>query len=129
LGARNFAAMRQDPETAGLMGERVLRVGTAALSNLRIASPMRDCNRCTGGRFFVLVFLRAGNGTPAVAVVLSGALCLLGILVWAPFVGAADYYGDLATIGTLALILVYVGVTGAELAEITMRPPPSLDCW
>jgi hypothetical protein len=82
------------------------------------------------GAFFVLVFLRAGNGTPAVAVVLSGALCLLGILVWAPFVGgAADYYGDLATIGTLALILVYVGVTGAELAEITMRPPPSLDCW
>jgi hypothetical protein len=32
-------------------------------------------------------------------------------------VAAADYYGNLATIGTLALILVYVGVTGAELAE------------
>jgi amino acid transporter len=61
--------------------------------------------------------VNAVRGTPAVAVVLSGALCLLGILVWAPFVGAADYYGDLATIGTLALILVYVGVTGAELAE------------
>jgi amino acid transporter len=115
--------MRQDPETAGLIAG-----WHAALSNQRIASSMRDCNRCTGGRFFVLVFL-PGNGTPAVAVVLSGALCLLGILVWAPFVGAADYYGDLATGGTLALILVYVGVTGAELAEITMRPPPSLDCW
>jgi amino acid transporter len=57
------------------------------------------------------------HGTPAAAVVLTGALCLLAMLVWAPFVGAADYYGALATIGTLALILVYVGVTGAELTE------------
>jgi amino acid transporter len=59
----------------------------------------------------------AVRGTPGAAIVLSGGMCLLGVLVWAPFVGATDYYGDLATIGTLALILVYVGVTGAELAE------------
>ena len=57
----------------------------------------------------------ASRGTPAAAIVLTGGLCLIGILIWAPFVGAADYYGDLATIGTLALILVYGGVTGAEL--------------
>jgi amino acid transporter len=59
----------------------------------------------------------ASRGTPGLAVVLSGGLCLIGILVWAPFVSAADYYGNLATIGTQALILVYVGVTGAQLAE------------
>jgi hypothetical protein len=56
-------------------------------------------------------------GTPAASIVLTGGLCVVGILVSAPFVGATDYYGYLATIGTLALILVYVGVTGAELAE------------
>jgi amino acid transporter len=59
----------------------------------------------------------ASRGTPGLAVVLNGGLCLIGILVWAPFVSAADYYGNLATIGTQALILVYVGVTGAQLAE------------
>jgi len=59
----------------------------------------------------------AAYGTPGAAVVVTGALCLLGVLVWAPFVGAADYFAYLATIGTLALILVYGSVTGAELAE------------
>jgi amino acid transporter len=61
--------------------------------------------------------LDAARGTPAAAIVVAGALCLIGILVWAPFVGAADYFGYLATIGTLALILVYSSVTGAQLAE------------
>jgi hypothetical protein len=50
-------------------------------------------------------------------VIVTGGLCLIGILVWAPFVGAANYYSELATIGTLALILVYIGVTGAEVAQ------------
>jgi len=59
----------------------------------------------------------AARGTPGAAIVLVGGLCLIGILVCAPFVSAADYYGDLVTIGTLAVILVYIGVTGAELAE------------
>jgi amino acid transporter len=48
---------------------------------------------------------------------LATALCLVGILVWSPFVGAADYFADLAAIGSLALILVYVGVTTAELTQ------------
>ncbi len=59
----------------------------------------------------------ASRGTPGAAIVLTGGLCLIGILVCAPFVSAADCYGNLATIGTLELILVYVGVTGAQLAE------------
>jgi len=64
------------------------------------------CARCLSRRS------DAARGTPGAAIVISGGLCLLGILVWAPFAGATDYCGDLATIGTLALILVYVGVTG-----------------
>jgi amino acid transporter len=56
-------------------------------------------------------------GTPRAAIVLARGLCLAGILVCAPFANATDYYGNLATIGTLALILVYVGVSEAQLAE------------
>jgi hypothetical protein len=61
--------------------------------------------------------LDAARGTPAAAILVAGALWLFGILVWAPFVGAADYFGYLDTIGTLALILVYGSVTAAQLAE------------
>ena len=57
------------------------------------------------------------HGTPSVAVIFCSVLCLIGILVWAPLRGAGNYYGDLGTIGTLALILVYMAVTGAELAD------------
>jgi len=56
------------------------------------------------------------SGTPKFAVLLCGGLSLLGIALWAPFVGAANYYDYLGTIGTLGLILVYMGVTGAVLA-------------
>ena len=37
--------------------------------------------------------------------------------MWAPFVGPANYSGDLLTIGTLALVLVYMVVNAADLAE------------
>ncbi|HXT81965.1 MAG TPA: amino acid permease, partial [Acetobacteraceae bacterium] len=59
----------------------------------------------------------ARHGTPGAAVLLIGAIGILGLLVWAPFVGAANYYGAMGTIGTLALILVYMGVTAAEAAD------------
>jgi hypothetical protein len=37
-----------------------------------------------------------------------------GVVLWAPWVGAGAYYGAIGTIGTLALILVYMGVTSAH---------------
>jgi hypothetical protein len=40
---------------------------------------------------------------------------LFVLLIWASFVGAADCAAWLATIGTLALIPVYMAVTTAEL--------------
>ena len=55
--------------------------------------------------------------TPATAVILTGLVCLGGFALWAPFAGLANYCGDLLTIGTLALILVYIGVNAAELAQ------------
>lgn len=57
------------------------------------------------------------HGTPAAAVMAMGALMMAGIVLWAPFIGSATYYGDMGTIGTLALILVYMGVTIAEATD------------
>jgi amino acid transporter len=57
------------------------------------------------------------HGTPAAAVLTLGILMIAGVVLWAPFVGAGNYYGDMGTIGTLSLILVYMAVTGAEAVD------------
>ncbi len=53
------------------------------------------------------------HGTPSVAVGIVSALMLAGLLAWAPFIGPADYYDSVGTIGVLALIVAYLGVTAA----------------
>jgi amino acid transporter len=55
------------------------------------------------------------SGSPKRAVMLCGTIALLGLVAWAPFVGATNYYDYMGTIGTLSLIVVYMGVTGAVL--------------
>ena len=57
------------------------------------------------------------HGTPAPAVSMSAFLVLLPFVVWAPFVGAGNYYSYASTIGALALILVYISVGAAETVE------------
>jgi amino acid transporter len=57
------------------------------------------------------------HGTPGLAVLTIGAISIAGVLLWAPFIGAANFYGDVGTIGTLALILIYIGVTIAEAMD------------
>ena len=57
------------------------------------------------------------HGTPAAAVLAMGASMMAGVVLWAPFTGSGDFYGDMGTIGTLALILVYMGVTIAEASD------------
>ena len=57
------------------------------------------------------------HGTPAVAVSISALLVILPFLVWAPFVGAGNYYSYSSTLGALALILVYISVGAAETVE------------
>ncbi|HZU90744.1 MAG TPA: hypothetical protein VE993_15960, partial [Stellaceae bacterium] len=59
----------------------------------------------------------AAYGTPGAAVLAIGGVMTAGILLWAPLSGAGNYYGAMGTIGTLALILVYLGVTGAEMID------------
>ncbi len=57
------------------------------------------------------------HGTPAAAVLTIGAIAIAGELLWAPFTGVSAFYGAVATIGTLALILVYMAVTVAEAVD------------
>ncbi len=57
------------------------------------------------------------HGTPGLAVLAVGAISAAGVLLWAPFTGAGNFYGAVGTIGTLALILVYIGVTIAEAMD------------
>jgi amino acid transporter len=57
------------------------------------------------------------HGTPVTAVALSTILIGVPYLLWSPFAGAGNYYSYTATIGTLLLILVYIGVGLAETVQ------------
>ncbi len=57
------------------------------------------------------------HGTPATAIALSALLLIVPFLLWAPFSGGANYYSYTSTIGTLALMLAYMGVGCAETVE------------
>jgi amino acid transporter len=61
------------------------------------------------------------RGTLETAILISGAACLLCLLVWARGAGPRAYYGALGTVGTLALILVYMGVAWAQAKEAATR--------
>jgi amino acid transporter len=70
------------------------------------------------------------HGTPAPAVALSAVLVSVPFLLWAPLVGAGNYYSYTSTIGVLALIVVYVSVGTAETVEAWRehRPVWSATC-
>jgi len=55
--------------------------------------------------------------TPSPAVSLTAILIMVPFLVWGPITGAGNFYSYSSTIGTLALILIYVGVGAAEMIE------------
>jgi amino acid transporter len=57
------------------------------------------------------------HGTPAVAITVATVMLMLPLLVWAPISGASNYYSYVDTIATLALILIYIAVGGAEMVE------------
>jgi amino acid transporter len=65
--------------------------------------------------------LHPKHRTPARALLLLSAASILGLLTWGFQAGGLAYSGGIVTIGTLALILVYMGVTGAEMVEAFRR--------
>ena len=70
-----------------------------------------------GGLAPSLAAVHRMHGTPAAAVALAAMLIIAPFLGCAPMVGAGNYYSYTSTIGTLALILVYISVGAAEVVE------------
>ena len=77
-----------------------------------------------GGLSRNMAGVHAAHGTPAPAVTLVSVVVMLIFLAWAPFVGAGNFYSYASTIGVLALILVYIGVGGAEMLEAWREQRP-----
>lgn len=61
--------------------------------------------------------VHSAHRTPSTAVIVTGLVCFGVLIFFAPFARPANYCGDLLTIGTLALILVYIGVNAADLLK------------
>jgi amino acid transporter len=70
-----------------------------------------------GGLSPLLAGVHPVHGTPAPAVTAAALMITVVFLLWAPFVGPGNYYSYASTIAVLALILVYIGVGGAEMVE------------
>jgi amino acid transporter len=64
-----------------------------------------------------LAVVHPTHRTPAAAVSMTALMIIVPFMAAGPFVGAGDYYSYTSTIGVLALILVYIGVCGAEVLE------------
>jgi len=70
-----------------------------------------------GGLSPALAEVHPVHRTPAAAVSVTALMIIAMYVGWAPFAGAGNFYSYTSTIGTLALILVYIGVGGAEVYE------------
>jgi amino acid transporter len=64
-----------------------------------------------------LAIVHPVHGTPAQAIGVTALLIILPFLLWAPFAGAGNYYSYTSETGALSLLLIYVGVGGAEVIE------------
>jgi amino acid transporter len=70
-----------------------------------------------GGLSSTLADVHPQHGTPASAVSLAAIMIIVPFVLWAPIVGAGNFYSYVSTIAVLALIVIYIGVGGAEVVE------------
>lgn len=130
FGLGNMKALASDSAPLNTLALRFGSRGFATLLDLAAAFSAFSCvlGSLSASSRMLFALGRAGlapvvgvaherHGTPAAAVLTTGAIGIAGVALWAPFTGAARFYGDMGTIGTLALILVYMGVTIAEAME------------
>jgi len=64
------------------------------------------------------------HGTPARSILVVSAVSLACLLVWGARSGPTSYGGNIVIIGTLALLVVYVSVTGAQAIDASRSRRP-----
>jgi amino acid transporter len=77
-----------------------------------------------GGLSPALAAVHPVHRTPGVAVSVAAVLITVTFMAWAPFAGAGNFYSYSSTIAVLSLILVYIGVGGAEVRESLREQRP-----
>jgi amino acid transporter len=127
FGLKNADAFAKDPAPLDTLAVRYTSRSFAVVLDLAAALGGFSCvlGALSAAGRMLYALGRAGlapnkngkRGTLGSAILVSGAACLLCLLVWARRSGPGAYYGALGTIGTLALILVYMGVAWAQAKE------------
>jgi amino acid transporter len=127
FGLNGTDALVNDPAPVGTLAVKYVSRGYAIALDLAAALGGFSCVlgavSASGRMLFALS--RAGlapmadrvharYGTPGNATVIAGAILLLAMMAWAPIGGPGAYYSSSGTVGTLALIVVYMGVSLAE---------------
>jgi amino acid transporter len=127
FGLNGTDALVNDPAPVGTLAVKYVSRGYAIALDLAAALGGFSCVlgavSASGRMLFALS--RAGlapmadrvhakHGTPGNATVIAGAILLLAMMAGAPMAGPGPYYSSTGTVGTLALILVYMGVSLAE---------------
>lgn len=126
--AGGLGDLAKDSAPLDTLARRYGTIGLAAGLNLAAALSAFSCvlGSLNAAARMVMVLARGGHhklavlhhrhGTPTNSLMLCAVVVGAAILIWASQVGAGDFYGYLGTIGSLALILVYIGVTMAQAA-------------
>jgi amino acid transporter len=131
FGLENTAAFAKDPAPLDTLALRYTSRTFAVVLDLAAALGGFSCvlGALSAAGRMLYALGRAGlapkkdgkRGTLESAILVSGAACLLCLLAWARKSGPGVYYGAMGTVGTLALILVYMGVAWAQAKEAATR--------
>lgn len=125
FGLDNAAALAADPAPLDTLAVRFVSRGFAVMLDLAAAIGAFSCvlgSLSAAGRM-LFALSRAGLAPStkpvslARSILLCGAVAMVCLLAWGPKAGPSGFYGALGTIGTLAMILVYMGVALSQAKE------------